>query len=92
MYDNAIKSADDDEFAHLNQVSEEVDVTSGMNEDEEGSGEDEENEEGDDGGEDEAMAPETPFGHSKVSRRTSLCYNDANLVHRNTSRPLKRLK
>ncbi|CCO26880.1 mediator of replication checkpoint protein 1 [Rhizoctonia solani AG-1 IB] len=65
MYDNAIKSADDDEFAHLNQVSEEVDVTSGMNEDEEGSGEDEENEEGDDGGEDEAMAPETPFGHSK---------------------------
>ncbi|CAE6530489.1 unnamed protein product [Rhizoctonia solani] len=63
MYDKAIKSVEDDEFSHLNQITEEVDVVPGTTE-EEGSGEDEE--EGDEEGEEEeAKEPETPFGHSK---------------------------
>ncbi|KAF8708403.1 MRC1-like domain, partial [Rhizoctonia solani] len=64
MYDKAIKSTEDDEFAHLNQVTEDIDVAPGMNEDEE---DDEEGEEGEEVGveEEEATAPETPFGHSK---------------------------
>ncbi|CAE6448505.1 unnamed protein product [Rhizoctonia solani] len=61
MYAKAIKSVEDDEFAHLNQITEEIDVAPEMNEDEEGSGEGEEEEDG----EDEAQEPETPFGHSK---------------------------
>ncbi|KAJ1311445.1 hypothetical protein OPQ81_009934 [Rhizoctonia solani] len=67
MYDKAIKSVNDDEFAHLNQITEEVDIASQTNEDSEAGEEDEEEEqEGDEeGGEDEAKEPETPFGHSK---------------------------
>ncbi|KAH7344998.1 MRC1-like domain-containing protein [Rhizoctonia solani] len=64
MYDKAIKSVEDDEFSHLNQITEEVDVAPETNE-EEGSGDGEEEEDEDEGGDDEVQEPETPFGHSK---------------------------
>ncbi|CAE6469806.1 unnamed protein product [Rhizoctonia solani] len=64
MYDKAIKSVEDDEFSHLNQITEEINVAPETNEDDEG-GEGEEEEEDDEGGEDEVKEPETPFGHSR---------------------------
>ncbi|KDN50187.1 hypothetical protein RSAG8_01523, partial [Rhizoctonia solani AG-8 WAC10335] len=64
MYDKAIKSVEDDEFSHLNQITEEINVAPETNEDDE-DGEGEEEEDDDEGGEDEVKEPETPFGHSR---------------------------
>ncbi|CUA76723.1 Serine/arginine repetitive matrix protein 2 [Rhizoctonia solani] len=62
MYDKAIKSVEDDEFSHLNQITEDISIAPETNEECE---EDEGEEDDEEGGEDEVKEPETPFGHAK---------------------------
>ncbi|CAE7130924.1 unnamed protein product [Rhizoctonia solani] len=66
MYDKAIKSVDDDEFSHLNQITEDINVIPETTEEEgdEDNGE-EDDEEDNEEGEEEAKEPETPFGHAR---------------------------